>query len=60
MPADGKPTPATWTDSFTGTFQVLVYIAIAGLILGFLLKKPKKIEASAESAEHLESSKMFV
>lgn len=60
MPADGNPTLATWTDSFTGTFQVLVYIGIAGLILSILLKKPKKIEGNAESAEHLEASKMFV
>jgi EmrB/QacA subfamily drug resistance transporter len=59
-PADGKPTLETWTQSFTGTFQVLVYIALAGLILGILLKRPKKVEATADSAEHLEASKMFV
>ncbi|MEX2460717.1 MAG: MDR family MFS transporter [Paenibacillaceae bacterium] len=60
IPADGKPTLETWTNSFSATFKVLVYIAIAGLVLGILLKKPKKIAAEVESAEHLEASKMFV
>jgi MFS family permease len=60
MPADGKPTLQTWTDSFTGTFQVLVYIAIVGLVLGILLKKPKKVADEEGSSEHLEASKMFI
>jgi hypothetical protein len=60
MPADGKPTLETWTNSFSGTFRVLVYIAIVGFVLGVLLKKPKKVADEAGSAEHLEASKMFI
>ncbi|QGQ94041.1 DHA2 family efflux MFS transporter permease subunit [Paenibacillus psychroresistens] len=60
MPADGIPTPETWTQSFSGTFKVLVYIALVGLVLAFLLKKPKKLEGHVQSAEELEASKMFV
>ncbi|CAK4834011.1 unnamed protein product [Aphanomyces euteiches] len=60
IPKDGIPTPDTWTQSFSGTFKILVYIAIVGLVLGFLLKKPKKAEGHVQSAEELEASKMFV
>ncbi|MBW7453062.1 MDR family MFS transporter [Paenibacillus sepulcri] len=60
MPADGKPTIETWTDSFSGTFKVLVYIAIVGVILGIMLKKPKKAAGEEASAEQLEASKMFI
>lgn len=59
MPADGIPTIETWTNSFSGTFKVLVYIAIVGVVLGVLLKKPKTV-GDTKSAEHLEASKMFM
>jgi EmrB/QacA subfamily drug resistance transporter len=61
-PADGKPTLASWTSSFGATFQVLVIIGIAGLVLAIMLKKPKQAEqaAGSEAEQHLEASKMFI
>jgi EmrB/QacA subfamily drug resistance transporter len=62
IPADGRPTLATWTSSFGATFQVLVIIAIVGLVLAVLLKKPKQAEqtSGSEAEQHLEASKMFI
>jgi EmrB/QacA subfamily drug resistance transporter len=55
------PTLQAWTSSFGDTFFVLVIIAVVGTLLGFLLRRPKKIEKSEEgTSEHLEASKMFI
>ncbi|CAM3755448.1 DHA2 family efflux MFS transporter permease subunit [Cohnella lubricantis] len=46
-----KPVPGIeeWTSTFNYTFFILMFIAIAGLILGLLLRKPK-IDPNAEPA----------
>ncbi|KAI7249783.1 hypothetical protein KC345_g11719, partial [Hortaea werneckii] len=59
MPGNGIPTLDTWTQAFSGTFMVLVYIAALGLILGFLLKKPAVLE-EGDSVAHLETGKSFI
>jgi EmrB/QacA subfamily drug resistance transporter len=58
MPADGIPTLDTWTNAFSGTFRVLIYIALLGLIMGFLLKKPAALK-EGDSTAHLETDKSF-
>jgi hypothetical protein len=54
------PLPLTNVVLRPSLIKRLIYIALAGLILGILLKKPKKIAREAESAVHLEASKIFV
>ena len=58
MPADGIPTLDTWTHAFSGTFRVLIYIAVLGLIMGFLLKKPAALKEDERTAQ-LEAGNSF-
>ncbi len=52
---DGIKTPLEmWASSYSETFLVLVVIAIIGMLLGFLLTKPKKLTSDEESSNTAE------